>query len=360
MKLAILGARGIPARYGGFETFAERLATGLTRRGIEVTVYCEDIPERLSSYEGVRLEYRKVPKLGPLSTILFDVRCLWHARRRYDVVYMLGYGAAFFCFLPRIWKKKVWINMDGIEWARSKWNWPARFWLKAMEGVAIQIPDRVIADAEEIGIFLKARYRKTSPISVIPYGADVTETAPDSRLLEKWKLSPDDYCLVVCRLEPENHVLEILKGYEQSAADLPLVVVGDHEIDTSYVRRLKMVKDGRIKLIGTVYDQEKLNALRYHCRVYFHGHSVGGTNPSLLEAMGCGNMVITHDNRFSREVLGESGFYFGTEADIPALLDEALSCNRRQSISIAAMDRIRQRYSWEGVMDSYCSLLKER
>lgn len=360
MKLAILGARGIPARYGGFETFAEKLSTGLAGRGIDVTVYCEDIPIRQATYEGVKLEYLGIPRLGPLSTIVFDVKCLWHARNRYDVVYMLGYGAAFFCFVPRIWGKQVWLNMDGIEWARTKWSRLAKFWLRSMEAVAMRAPSRVIADAEGIRDILESRYRRRPPISVIPYGAHLSEIPPDHGPLAEWGLTPGAYYLVVCRLEPENHVLEILRGYAQSRTGLPLIIVGDHEADTPYVRKLNGMDDARIRFIGTVYDQNMLGTLRYYCRAYFHGHSVGGTNPSLLEAMGCGNAIIAHDNPFNREVAGSCALYFKSESDIPVLLDEMASwgSETRQSVSSAARQRIRECYSWDSIVERYRKLME--
>ncbi len=359
MKLAILGTRGIPARYGGFETFAEKLSVGLVRRGIDVTVYCEDAQDRPEFFENVRLEYLRVPKLGPLSTIVFDARCLWHARSDYDVVYMLGYGAALFCFIPRLWGKVVWINMDGIEWVRSKWSWPARFWLRSMEAVAMWTPSRVIADAQGIRDFLESRHGRMPPTSVIPYGAPVTETPPDAGLLGDWGLEPDSYYLVVCRLEPENHVLEILRGYSLSGTARPLIVVGNHETGTQYVRKLMETEGDRVRFVGAVYDQNKLLALRYYCRAYFHGHSVGGTNPSLLEAMGCGNAIIAHDNPFNREVAGGAGMYFESEADIPALVDEVEhhDADRRKHLSGMAVSRIRECYSWEAIVDKYFALL---
>ncbi|HQT26400.1 MAG TPA: DUF1972 domain-containing protein, partial [Burkholderiales bacterium] len=191
MKLAILGARGIPARYGGFETFAERLSTGLARRGIEVTVYCEAVPDGPVNYEGVKLEYFGLPCAGPLSTVLFDMKCLWHARKRHDVVYMLGYGAAFFCFAPRIWGRQVWLNMDGLEWKRSKWSLLAKFWLRAMESVAMLTPSRLIFDAEGIRTSLESRHRRLPPATFIPYGAQVAEMPADPEILTEWALESE-------------------------------------------------------------------------------------------------------------------------------------------------------------------------
>lgn len=359
MRLAILGTRGIPACYGGFETFAEEIAVRLQEKGIEVTVYCEkgNNPLSTDTYKGIRLIYITSPRLGPFSTIFFDLFCLLTVRNRHDVIYMLGYGTSLFCFIPRLWGKRVWINMDGIEWTRTKWSLPARLWLRLMERIAMWTPNRIIADAAAIKVHLQQRYKHLPPTSVIPYGAPLVSYA-DSRLLTEWHLAPNGYYLVVCRLEPENHVLEIMKGYAASDNALPLIVLGNHMTGTAYVQQLFSVTDSRIRLIGAVYEPTKLQALRFHARAYFHGHSVGGTNPSLLEALGCGNAVIAHDNVFNREVAGKAALYFTSSADIPDLLKQLESDEtRRTAMRIAARKIIARRYTWEQVADTYLRLL---
>jgi len=361
VRLAILGTRGIPARYGGFETFAEELSVHLTSAGVYVAVFCErGEGEQPATYRGVRIEYISSPHLGPLTTILFDLFCLWRARKGYDVVYMLGYGASIFCFLPRLWHSTVWINMDGVEWKRSKWNLIAKWYLRFMEAAAMRTANRVIADAEGIRTFLRARHGGGTPCSVIPYGAPIVERAPDISLLASWDLKPREYYLVVCRLEPENHVLEVVKGYCGSADPAPLVIVGDTRMDTAYVRSLLALRDDRIRFIGTVYEKNKLNALRYYCKAYFHGHSVGGTNPSLLEALGCGNIVLAHDNVFNREVAAEAGIYFRAAEDIPALIREIESLDDRERSQWAdrARHRIKNYYNWDAVTKKYLDFLQ--
>lgn len=361
MKLAILGTRGIPARYGGFETFAEELAVRLANRGVDVTVYCEagqeDAPE---SHKGVRLEYIPSPDFGPLTTILFDIRCLIDARKRFDAVYMLGYGVSAFCFIPRIYGSNVWINMDGIEWGRAKWGLAARVYLKAMEAFAMYSPNRIIADAQGIKGFLEGRHRRVPPCDVIAYGAHVVDSVPQDAVLGEMGIETGGYYLVVCRLEPENHLLEIIEGFNASGSVSPLVIVGNHDIDTPYVKRLKAVSGKGVRFAGAVYDEAKLKALRYHCMAYFHGHSVGGTNPSLLEALGCGNIVIAHDNPFNREVAGDCGHYFKRPEAIPAFMAaiEGLSGRQRHEISARARLIIKERYDWDKIADKYLRLLE--
>lgn len=359
-RIAILGTRGIPARYGGFETFAQELSVRLAQRGVDVTVFCEDDggSPRPASFGPVHLEYVPRRQLGGLSTIVFDLQSLWRARRGFDVVYMLGYGASVFCWIPRVWGTEVWINMDGVEWARSKWSAPARAYLRLMERIAMFTPSRVIADAEGIRAHLVQRHRRIPACSMIPYGARLVTAPPAPGPLAEWGLSPDGYYIVVCRLEPENHVLEIIEGYARSESPHPLVVLGDHRSGTAYVQRLLEVRDPRVRLVGTVYDDAKLLALRYHARGYFHGHSVGGTNPSLLEAMGAGNAIIAHDNVFNREVAGAAAVYFAGTADLPAVVqDLERDPAARARMRDVALERVRTRYDWELIADAYAALL---
>lgn len=362
MRLAILGTRGIPAQYGGFETFAEELSVRLVQQGIEVTVYCEaDRGELPDSYRGVHLVHIPAPRLGPLTTIVFDLRCLWHSRKAFDVVYMLGYGTSVFCFLPRLWETKVWINMDGVEWARSKWSRPAKLWFKLMEAVAMWTPDRVIADALGILRHLESRHAHLPLTSVIPYGAPVIDLAPDAGLLDEWQLSPGQYYLVVCRLEPENSVWEIMRGYLRSGSRLQLIVAGSIDPATTYVKKLLQLNNDRIRFIGAIYDRVKLQALRYHACAYFHGHSVGGTNPSLLEALGCGNLIVAHDNIFNREVAGKTASYFQQEANITEIIQtvESYPADIINELKATSKERIHQHYNWDAVTDTYLRLLSE-
>jgi glycosyltransferase involved in cell wall biosynthesis len=361
VRLAILGIRGIPANYGGFERFAEELSIRLVKLGVDVTVYCEEGPgQQDTMYDGVTLRYQRVVIGGPLSTILFDMSCIWSARKQYDVVYMLGYGAAPFCILPRIFGTKVWLNVDGIEWARAKWGKLARLYFKAMEYFSVRVPNRVIADAAGIRDHLILRHGERTNCDVIAYGADVVQDVPNIDLLAEWGLEPSGYHLVVCRLEPENHVLEIIKGYHQSSSQRPLIILGNQYADTPYVRMIRALACDRVRFIGTVFDKQRLEALRFHSMTYLHGHSVGGTNPSLLEAMGCGNIVIAHNNAFNKEVLGGFGRYFFAPADIPALISEieAMPANEQLELRSRVRERVSSTYSWDLIASQYLSLLQ--
>ncbi|WP_422844103.1 DUF1972 domain-containing protein [Acidovorax sp. M2(2025)] len=364
LRVAILGTKGIPASYGGFETFAEQLSTRLVARGHQVTVYAEaDGPPPADQFhEGVRVRYRRRPHWGPASVLAYDCASLWDARRGYDLVYMLGYGAAWACWWPRLFGTPVWINVDGLEWARSKWGRGARAYLRCMEWLSTKTATRLIADAEAIAQRVRSVYPRSAPTSFIAYGAqEVRAQDVDPRALSAWGLEPGGYLLVVARPEPENHVLEIIQGYLLHAGALPLVIVGSVTDATPYQRQLKSLASERVRFVGGVYDAQRLQSLRVHAAAYLHGHSVGGTNPSLLEALACGSLVIAHDNPFNREVAQGVADYFGTPAELAVCLQrlQARSQDDITRLSQAARDLIARRYTWDGVTSAYEALMRD-
>lgn len=370
-RVAILGSRGIPARYGGFETFAEQLALGLTHAGVEVTVFAEAAADQAAQpafdHQEIRVQPIRLRRLGPATTIWYDLVCLWRARRGFDVVYMLGYGAAFACWLPRCWGTQVWINMDGLEWKRSKWHPLARAYLRAMEACMARVATRVLADAQAIQAYYQHRYPTGAPATFIPYGAHLPASAdaPDALAaqLHTWHLTPDGYLLIVARMEPENHIVEMLQAYLAVADRVPwpLVVVGEHRANNAYCARLRHIQHDHIRFIGTVYDAAQLTALRRGARAYLHGHSVGGTNPSLLEAMACANLVIAHDNPFNREVLDNQGLYFADASTLSALLIQltTLDEDTRHAHQRAVWHRVQTTYSWSRVAAAYLALIAQ-
>jgi glycosyltransferase involved in cell wall biosynthesis len=361
VNLAILGTRGIPARYGGFETFAEQLSTRLASRGIGVTVFCPTTSARPDEiYNGVILRYIQSPGAGRFTEVIWDAKCFWAARHGFDVVYMLGVGASFAAWMPRLSGSSVWINSDGIEWKRSKWSIVQRVYLAFAEALSVVFASRIIADALAIEMYLRARYSGLKMVSRISYGAEIPSEEPDESLLEEWGLHRDSYYVVVCRLEPENHVREIVDGFQKTESRLPLVILGNIEDPNPYVRDLLAHQSSRVCFLGTIFDQKKLAALRFHARGYLHGHSVGGTNPSLLEAMACSNLVIAHDNVFNREVLDDSGLYFADQDQLSVIIDVIeqgqvdVACYRKRAAEI-----IRERYLWEDVAEAYLELLRK-
>jgi glycosyltransferase involved in cell wall biosynthesis len=363
-RIAILGSRGIPARYGGFETFAEELAVGLVERGAEVTVFCErsngtPAREPAREHRGVRLVHVPAPRLGPLRTILFDLGCLWRARKGFDVVYMLGYGSALFCGLPRRSGSEVWINMDGLEWRRRKWGRLARAWLRWNEGRALAVATRVVFDADAVRADVLARRPARADVSVIEYGARPPQTF-DPGVLEELVLRPREYYLVVCRIEPENHVLEIVTAFARLATDRTLLVVGNVDGAGEYGRACRQAAGrARVRFLGALFDGTTLDTLRTGSRAVLHGHSVGGTNPSLLEALAAGAPVIAHDNPFNREVLGaEATCFHDTESLIEALrVVEARDAEEHGRLGDEARARVTTYYQWERIVAAYATLL---
>jgi glycosyltransferase involved in cell wall biosynthesis len=327
---------------------------------VDVTVICPaPAPRSDVIYRGVKLKFVKFPELGKYSQMFWDARCFWVTRHHFNVVYMLGVGGAFAAWVPRLFGTKVWINTDGIEWKRTKFTWPQRAYLALVEGLSVLFASRIMADANAIAEYLRRRYPALKKISTIAYGANISTTKPDQKLIEEWGLIPDGYYIVVCRLEPENHVLEIVEGFNKSNSSVPLVVLGNVEKPNAYVRTLLAHSSTSVRFLGTVYDKHKLSSLRFYARAYMHGHSVGGTNPSLLEAMACSNLVIAHDNPFNREVLGNSGLYFTTRDELASIVnavneDQVDAKSRRKG----AADIIGSRYLWDQIADSYLALLR--
>lgn len=363
LRVAVLGTKGIPANYGGFETFAEQLAVRLVARGHQVTVYAEaDGPAPEDTFhEGVRVRFRRRPHWGPASVLAYDCASLWDARHGYDLVYMLGYGAAWACWWPRVFGTPVWINVDGLEWARSKWGRAARAYLRCMEWLATKTATRLIADAEAIAQRVRVVYPRSAPTSFIAYGAEeVRLDDVDVGALSAWGLTPGGYLLVVARPEPENHVLEIIQGYLLHGGPLPLVIVGNVTDATPYQRQLQALASDRVRLVGGVYDAPKLHSLRVHAAAYLHGHSVGGTNPSLLEALACGSLVIAHDNPFNREVAQGVADYFQTPAQLAECLQRRAARSHEDVARLrqGARDIVASRYTWDGITTAYEQLMR--
>jgi glycosyltransferase involved in cell wall biosynthesis len=363
IRLAILGTHGIPARYGGFETFAEELGVRLVQSSaFEVTVYCPagDEPRPDAEYKGVRLRYVKSPGKGGLGNVLFDIWCLFACLGKHDIVYECGYGAAFLSFLPRLFGARVWINIGGLEWKRTKWSLPIRAYVRVSEWMCGLAANRVVLDAQALLDYYASAYRSLAKLSFIAYGVSPLPLSPESSKLLPDRLTPLGYDLVVARLEPENNVLEIIQGFLAHPTTRPLVVVGNVD-DRPYVRQLQSASTDRVIFLGGVYDKERLAALRRHAFIAYHGHSVGGTNPSLLEAIAAGRPIVAHDNPFNREVGGALLRYFKGPQDIPAILDalEREGAVRDLDQMVPAQKWLDRNYSWDRIAVQYGELLRD-
>ena len=369
-SIAIIGSRGIPNRYGGFEKFAEIISTELVKKGNKVYVSCEHASkQKIEEYNGVTLFYFpiKPPKIGLIRIIyefLYDGYSLLWASKNVDYVYMLGYSAAILFFIPKLFGKKLFVNHDGLEWKRSKFSSLVKYLLKLSERISVMWADEFIADSKEIKRYLDDKYNINS--IYISYGvSEVQKVEWNSEILPEClrgvNINPS-YYLVVARLEPENNIETIVEGYLKSKTEKPLIIIGDFA-DPDYENRVKLImnntsEDKRIVFTGGIYDPQLLNMLRQNCTAYIHGHSVGGTNPSLLEAMISKNLIIAHDNEFNREVCGNSGLFF---KDIHELKDKIklIETNSSKYLKLKnkAYYEVRSRYSWDDIVNRYTLLL---
>jgi glycosyltransferase involved in cell wall biosynthesis len=356
MKLAILGSRGIPSKYGGFETFAEEISVLLVKTGVEVTVQCDKRSNDKDEYRGVNLFYSKVTKsANPLRYYFEGIR--W-AVKNCDIILVLGSGGAIFYFLNILKRRVIITNTDGLEFRRDKWSFPIKVYWRISEAFSILFSDILIADSIGIRDYLLTRYRiSTRKVRVIEYGA-YENGNKNFQAIQKYSLSHRGYYLVVCRLEPENNIEMVIDGYIKSGSALPLVVVGNI-LKTRYVKRLlKKYNSERVRYIGGIYDKVELSSLRYSCKAYIHGHSVGGTNPSLLEAMGSMNIILVHENIFNREVAGNDQFYFENSDECAAGISiiEKMSEQEIEEHGRASLKRIHDYYNWEMILQKYINL----
>ena len=355
-KISIVGTRGIPARYGGFETFAEEFSQLLVRAGYQVSVQCDPSENRPAMRNGVDLFYSPVSKTShPLLYYYYGLR---HSLGNSEIIIITGSAGALFYFL-NIGRRRILItNTDGVESRRTKWSFLKRTFLKITEMLSMKMSDIIIADSLAIESYLKTTYGIFKPqIRVIEYGANINAHYEESDL-SRYRLNYRGYYLVVCRLEPENNVRMIIEGYLKSGSDLPLVIIGNLSM-TRYIRSLRSSgRSDKVLFIGGIYNKEELNSLRYGCKAYLHGHSVGGTNPSLLEAMANGNIIICHDNQFNREVTGDSQFYFSDaeECSLSIRKAELLSATEIESYRNNSLRRINDLYNWDSVLRKYINL----
>ena len=351
MKIGIIGTRGIPNQYGGFEQFVEFVGPALVERGHEITVYNSSLhPYKEKSYKGVRLIHKYDPenKIGTAGQFIYDLNCILDARKRkFDVILQLGYtsSSVWSSLFP---KSAVLVtNMDGLEWKRSKYSPKVqKFLLKAEKWAALK-SDKLIADSIGIQQYLLEKYNKNA--AFIAYGAHVFND-PDDTAAQQFNLQNYGYNLLIARMEPENNVETVLKGYQTSTTKRPLVLIGNHK--NKFGSYLKSTYESeKIIFLGPVYDFGLLNNLRYFSHLYFHGHSVGGTNPSLLEAMASQALIVAHDNIFNKSVLGEDAFYFTNPSDVTAYVDREITKREFSSSLLANTRKIEISYSWNHITD---------
>jgi glycosyltransferase involved in cell wall biosynthesis len=357
--LRILGTRGVPAAHGGFETFAEHLSLHLVAQGWRVIVYCQDDgvgPVFEDTWRGAERIHIPVAQRGPMGTIIFDWQATAHSAKHKDLCLTLGYNTAVFCALLRLKGVPNLINMDGIEWSRRKWGPVAKLWFWMNDWAGCWLGNHLVADHPEIKVHLGSRVR-ADKITTIAYGADAVADAPTAPV-QTLGLTPGKFMTVVARPEPENSLLEIVTGFAAKPRGMQLVVLGNYQDDNAYHRAVKAAASSEVKFVGAIYDKAVVQALRFHSAAYVHGHQVGGTNPSLVEALGAGNAVIAHDNRFNRWVAGGGALYFNGADGFAACLDEL----QRKPDSLGALRqasaaRYSEAFTWAHILKQYETLL---
>lgn len=360
LRIALIGTRGIPAAYGGFETAVEEVGRRLVERGHRVLVYGRDAGTTGDEYLGMRRVTLPAVRQKALETLSHTALSTLHAvtKARPDAAFVFNAANSPFLPLLRARRIPVALHMDGLEWRRSKWGPRGKAYYRSAEAFGVRTADAIIADAPGIADYYTHQF--SVPSELIRYGAPLLDEAPMDGI-RALGLEPGGYHLVVARFEPENHIREIVEGYAASTASKPLVVVGSAPYAAEYTAAIDRIAaaDDRIRLLGAVYDQEVLDALYHHAFTYLHGHSVGGTNPSLLRAMGAGTAVIAFDVVFNREVLDEHGWYFSD----PAAVASAVEAAEADAIDVDAVgaelrERAARDFSWDDVAGEYEALAR--
>lgn len=357
MRIAILGTRGIPANYGGFETFAEQLGTRLAARGHQVAVYGRKHYSTTDSrfYRGVELVTLPTIRHKYFDTVIHTFLSVLHAApQKYDVILICNAANSIFSLIPRLFGTPTLVNVDGLERKRKKWNWVGRSYYLLSEWLSTFLPTAIVTDAQVIQDYYATRYKKES--AMIAYGAEVARRAAPEKL-SRFNLSPNGYVLYVSRLEPENNAHLVIEAYEKVKTEMPLVVVGGAPYAEEYIARLKSTRDPRVRFLGFVFGED-YRALQQNAYCYVHATEVGGTHPALIEAMGAGNCALTLDTPENREVINGAGIVYGSVPDLTAKLQQVV--NHPEMIGEyrrRAMARVLELYNWEEITDLYDELL---
>ncbi|HEY4716752.1 MAG TPA: DUF1972 domain-containing protein [bacterium] len=358
-KLAIIGSRGIPGRYGGFETFAEKIAMELSKSNIETVVYCmSHLKNEPFNHRGIKRVFIPTLKIPSLEKLLLSSLSLLHATfmEKVDIIIGISTTGGALLWLPRLFNKKIILSFDGIEWARSRWNKILSYGLKTLEFFSVKFADVIIADSKAIGEYITSEYQKESVY--IPYGSENCSFTEKNwtELKEEFNLSQKTYYLAVGRFVPENNFSMIINGLLNSDTDKKLVVVSD----TIPPETMEHSADKRVIFTGPIYDREKLFALRKYAFAHIHGHSVGGTNPSLLEAIASENLILCYDVPYNREVVESYGYYFKNEEELKDLIN-LLEKNPADGISVKRAEFykkiLKEKYNWSIISERYLKII---
>lgn len=359
-RLIVLGIRGIPANHGGFETFAQYLSEYLVDRDWQVVVYCQEdgsgnIYE--TEWNGIKLINIPVSTAGALGTIIFDLKATLHSLRHKGVFLTLGYNTALFCLALRVFRKVNIINMDGIEWKRQKWGLIPKIWFWMNERFGCWFGNHLVADHPRIEDHLVTRVSRKK-ITMIPYGAAQVDEGDES-LLAEYGVEKNKYSIIIARPEPENSILEIVTAFSKKKREQKLMVLGNFSPETNlYHKSIIDAASDEVLFPGAIYDFKTVGSLRFFSRFYIHGHQVGGTNPSLVEAMGAGCAIIAHDNKFNRWVAGDGAYYFSGVNDLDTFFsngytDDSYVQQKREN----SKQKFGADFQWNNILLQYENLL---
>lgn len=360
MTIGIIGIRGVPNFHGGFEQFAEFLSEYIAKEGHDIYVYnSHNHPYQESVWKGVNIIHKYDPeyKIGTVGQFIYDFNCILDSRKRnFDIILQLGYTSSsiWHKLLPK--KSIIVTNMDGLEWKRTKYSNMVQKFLKMAERWAVLNSDHLVADSIGIQSYLQEKYNKSS--TYIAYGAEPFIN-DDSTVLKEYNVEKYNYNLLIARMEPENNIEVILDGVVESRKKQKILVIGKNDTN-NFGKGLteKYKNDSHIIFLGGVYNQNHLNHLRYFSNLYFHGHSVGGTNPSLLEAMASKALILAHNNIFNKTIIQEDGFYFSDKNDVKNLLETI--CKKDHILKIEAnYNKVENNFSKEKINKQYLSLFEE-
>lgn len=356
-KVAVIGTVGLPAKYGGFETLVEYITKEINQ-DFDITVYCsaKSYSEKLETYNNCKLKYINLEANG-IQSIVYDIRAVFHALKYADVYLILGVSGCIILPLIKLFsKKKIIVNIDGLEWKRQKWNGLAKRFLKFSEVCAVKYANIVIADNQVIKDYVASNYKKEAHL--IAYGGDhCTSRTLSDQVLKEFPFLNSKYAFKVCRIEPENNIELILEGFSK-INNLPLVIVGNWE-NSAFGKQMKSkYQDTKnVFLLEPIYDQNILNEIRSNCYVYIHGHMAGGTNPSLVEAMSLGLPILAFDVNYNRETTYNNALYFinaeHLTSQLNSSIDAILEKNALQMKTIADKD-----YRWSNIALKYKKLLE--
>ncbi len=363
IKIAIIGSRGYPYVYSGYETFVKELSERIINNNFEVTVYCHKnlFNQYPALVNGIKLVYVRTIEKKSLSQFIHSLQSIIHACFcRYDVILVVNSANGPFGLITKIFRKKTVINVDGLEWMRPKWKGLGAKYFSLASKLATKFFDEVITDSYEMEKVYKTQFNAES--TVIAYGANIRESK-QPELIKKWSLKKNDYYLIVGRLIPDNNSGLIVKEFVQTNSTKKIVIVGDVPYKDEYASKIKNTEDDRIVFTGYVTNQDELAELYHNSFIYFHGHEFGGTNPTMLKALAYGCAIMALDTVFTREMLdnGKYGIFFSKEPDNLKQLIEKIEkdCGKVNELRQISRNRILERYTWEKIIDQYISLFNK-